>query len=108
VLQLREFLHKSLYDPERGYFTANTANVPVGTIGRSLDFKGLLGETDYLTAIKRHYTTLQVPVLPDACVTVIVHAAEMRDSRGCPDVMADSERDIHAFLWPSHGEFHPG
>lgn len=60
VLQLRDYIQRSLYDPEEGYFTSGRADIPVGTVGKPLEFNNFSGQEDYLTAVKNHYTTLQV------------------------------------------------
>ncbi|CAL8470142.1 g9684 [Coccomyxa elongata] len=58
-MQLRNYLHRSLYDPTEGYFTASKSTIPVGSIGKPLEFNKLLGQADYLSAVKEHYNHLQ-------------------------------------------------
>lgn len=68
-MQLRDFLQRSLYDPEQGYFTSSSAGVPVGSIGQPLEFNNLLGQADYLANVKERYIQLQVmhafPIIVD-------------------------------------------
>jgi hypothetical protein len=59
-LQLRDYLQKSLYDPKEGYFTSSRESLPVGSIGQPLVFKEILGQADYLAAVKHRYNQLQV------------------------------------------------
>ncbi len=61
-LQLRDYLQKSLYDPHEGYFTSSKGVLPVGSIGQPLQFSKLLGQADYLAAVKQRYNELQVGV----------------------------------------------
>lgn len=69
-MQLRDYLHRSLYDPTEGYFTASTSTIPVGSIGKPLEFNKLLGQADYLSAVKQHYNHLQVSVsATHSCLT---------------------------------------
>ena len=60
VLQLREFLQKSLYDPDQGYFTAAKVNAPVGSVGKALAFPQLAGEDGYRRAVREAYDNLEV------------------------------------------------
>lgn len=64
-MQLRDYLHRSLYDPTEGYFTASKSTIPVGSVGKPLQFNKLLGQADYLSAVKQHYNHLQVSVPAD-------------------------------------------
>ncbi|EIE25916.1 DUF185-domain-containing protein [Coccomyxa subellipsoidea C-169] len=59
---LRDYLQKSLYDPHEGYFTSSKGVLPVGSIGQPLQFSKLLGQADYLAAVKQRYNELQVGV----------------------------------------------
>ena len=59
-MQLRDFLQKSLYDSDQGYFTAARGPVPVGSVGRSLAFPQLAGEEGYRRAVREVYDTLEV------------------------------------------------
>lgn len=59
-LQLRDFLQKSLYDLEEGYFTAARANAPVGSVGKALAFSQLAGEDGYRRAVREAYDSLEV------------------------------------------------
>jgi len=76
-MQLRDFLQRSLYDPEQGYFISPSAGVPVGSIGQPLEFKNLLGQADYLANVKERYIQLQVMHSSPAIVVcrVILKAA---------------------------------
>ena len=60
ILQLRDFLQKSLYDIEEGYFTAARANAPVGSVGKALAFSQLAGEDGYRRAVREAYDNLEV------------------------------------------------
>ena len=65
-MQLRDFLQKSLYDLDQGYFTALRGPVPVGSVGRSLAFPQLAGEEGYRRAVREMYDTLEVSSLTEA------------------------------------------
>ena len=58
--QLRDFLQRSLYDANQGYFTAVRANAPVGSLGRALAFPQLAGEDGYRRAVREVYDSLEV------------------------------------------------
>ena len=60
LLQLRDFLQRSLYDPDQGYFTAARANAPVGSVGKALAFPQLAGEDGYRKAVREAYDNLEV------------------------------------------------
>ena len=62
-MQLRDFLQKSLYDSDQGYFTAARGVVPVGSVGRPLPFPQLAGEEGYRRAVREVYDTLEVSSL---------------------------------------------
>ncbi len=68
--QLRNYLHRSLYDPTKGYFTASKNTIPVGSIGKPVEFNKLLGQADYLSAVKEHYNHLQVS-MPADCSSMV-------------------------------------
>jgi hypothetical protein len=57
--QLRDYLQLSLYDPQQGYFSADRGHVPVGTVGKPLDFRSLSGEPGYRAAMRQLYDDLQ-------------------------------------------------
>lgn len=58
-LQVREWLHESLYDPLKGYFTGRQAT-PVGILERPLDVPALWDFADYQAALRKAYLQLQV------------------------------------------------
>lgn len=63
IVQLRDFLQQSLYDPEQGYFTAAGAKVPVGSVGTALPFPELAGEEGYRNALRKAYDNLEVCII---------------------------------------------
>lgn len=57
-LQVRDFIHDSLYNPRYGYFAAQAA--PVGTLRAPIDFRRLQGHKHYLRTVQEVYQELQV------------------------------------------------
>ena len=129
LLQLRDFLQRSLYDPDQGYFTAARANAPVGSVGKALAFPQLAGEDGYRRAVREAYDKLEVSTVYTApafktcrslrCSLVedSFHTAQQYGlacfiARTQPALhagfLADAERDLHALLWPSHRQFRTG
>ncbi|CAL5218657.1 g361 [Coccomyxa viridis] len=56
---LRDFLQRSLYDADQGYFTAARDNAPVGGVGKVLAFPQLAGEDGYRRAVREAYDRLE-------------------------------------------------
>lgn len=57
LVQVRDYIHDSLYSPVHGYFTRQA---PVGFLPEGIDFGGLAGQTAYLAAVQQRYRDLQV------------------------------------------------
>ena len=80
-VQLRDFLQKSLYDSDQGYFTAARGPVPVGSVGRPLSFPQLAGEEGYRRAVREVYDTLEVSSLTWAPFVCNVLSAWLLETR---------------------------
>ena len=80
-MQLRDFLQKSLYDSDQGYFTATRGPVPVGSVGRPLSFPQLAGEEGYRRAVREVYDTLEVSSLTWAPFTYKLLSACLSETR---------------------------
>ena len=60
-MQVRDFLHDSLYHETEGYFARQEA--PVGSLLRPLPFHHMHGQKDYNQALRQRYDELQVIIV---------------------------------------------
>ena len=77
VLQLRDFIHESLYGKE-GYFTKGSPTV--ATLPEPLEFSTLLGRSDYQTAVANAYNKLKVRHTLMLIHQSILHRARLSSS----------------------------
>ena len=57
ALQVREFIHESLYSPTAGYFSQRIS--PVGRVDPPIDFGSLWGREGYLRKLQQLYQEQQ-------------------------------------------------
>lgn len=81
-MQVREFIHESLYSPSIGYFSRPQS--PVGQVDPPIDFGALWGQEGYRFKLNQLYTEQKVRQVAEAPIIAAPQSHAARLLLPCP------------------------